>query len=568
MFLFMFLVEQRETPPDEAQPSPATFTWVPFTFTPMLGEIYDHASEQLGTSAEALDQFWWRMDNRYKLSDSDRFDGYGLPPECHGKTEVAAVLWLSEHYPYSLLRYIGREVWGFGQFYPESWRCIDGSPHFSWGQPVTGSPKLKAFAYERPDLYAFVNDVDASASICSKVFAISACVRMGVVTRNRVLLLGLAYHAVAVPSADEAACRCLRVDKVADCLSLLLNATLQIGDYDEKLVAEKPQKMWWRYFMLKNGMYKSDDIFKYFSTTAVEQDVKNMWTVLFNSNQNVAKFVDDCACTVERMVTACGKLTPLDVLTHKWYCDAVPSDVWDAVAPHSTLTESPGLGLPLLRSQASWICGWLSRATQRPPLQLFLMLGHVLSGKSNRHRLLVLWGTETETGKSLFVSLVMHAVRTTRFTSLRPEDVDRIVAYAADSDLWCMDDANAETLNELMKHRSLLENTAIQSRKLYAGYKKTHMPEGLVATNLDLRLLNSDVAEERDKWYYLKKRSYWVNVMKKISTPPRYNKYLEVAFAGLLREVFYFTPAVLEAWEAGTPVDCMPLWSSVMTPRV
>lgn len=487
-------IEQREVPSEE--PTPTTFTWVPPVFTPMLQEVYDHIVEQLGDGADVLDKFWNRMDTRYKLIDSERLTGYGLPPECHGMTEVAAVLWMAEHYPCPLLRYIGREMWVFNDYYPDSWRAEEGgAPHFPWGQPVTGSPKLKAYVYEWADLYSFVRDVECSASICSKVIAVSACVRMGVVTRNRVLLLGLAYRAVAIPCADEAACRSLRVDKVADCLSLLLTSKLQIGDYDDKLVAEKPQKMWWRYWMLKNGLYHSEDVFKYFANTDVEQDVKNMWTVLMNSNQNVSKFVDDCALTVERMVTACGKLSPIDVLTHKWYCDAVPEAVWDALDPHSTLSESPGLGFPLLQSQARWICGWLTRATQRMPLQVFLMVGHILSGKSNRHRLMVLWGTETESGKSLFVSLVMQAVRATRFSALRPEDMDRMVAYAADSDLWCMDDANGDTLNELLKHCSLLENTAIQSRKLYSGYKKTRMPGGLVATNLDLQLLTNDVAE-------------------------------------------------------------------------
>lgn len=333
------------------------------------------------------------MDNRYKLIDSQRLDGYGLPPECHGKTEAWAMQWLADNFPCTLLRYIAREVWALGEYYPESWRSDGAAPHFSWGQPVTGSPKLKAFAYEWPDLRSFVYDAENTAVICSKVMAISACVRLGLVTRNRVILLGLAYHAVAIPNADEAACRCLRVDKVADCLSLLLAAKLQIGDYDEKLVAERPQKMWWRYFMLKYGMYSVDEIFKYFATTAVEQDVKNMWTVLFNSNQNVTKFIEDCATTVQRMVHACGKLKPIDILTHRWYCDAVPSEVWEAVRPYTTLVQAPGLSLALLQTQAAWICSWLTRATQIPPLQLFIMLGHVLTGESNRHRLLVLWGT-------------------------------------------------------------------------------------------------------------------------------------------------------------------------------
>lgn len=110
----------------------------------MLQEIYDHAIEQLGDSADVLDKFWLRMDARYKLVDSDRLNGYGLPPECHGMTENAAVLWLSDNYPFPVLRYIGRELWG---------RAEDGAPHFPWGQPVTGSPKLKAYAYEWADMY-------------------------------------------------------------------------------------------------------------------------------------------------------------------------------------------------------------------------------------------------------------------------------------------------------------------------------------------------------------------------------------------------------------------------------
>lgn len=160
----------------------------------------------------------------------------------------------------------------------------------------------------------------------------------------------------------------------------------------------------------------------------------------------------------------------------------------------------------------------------------------------------------------------MKAVRTTRFTSLRPDEVDRIVAYAADGDLWCMDDANPETMVELMKHRSLLEKTTVQSRKFYSGYKTTLMPGGLVATNMDMALLHADMAEN-DKLYYLKKRGYWVHVMKKMISAPRYNKYLEVAFAGLLREAFLYSEAALTSWEAGDAVTAMPLWSSIMTPQ-
>ncbi len=393
-------------------------------------------------------------------------DLVGAPPDIDGLDLQQGVEYMKTYFPYPLMEYVHEKLVKFDYlFHGDRYNRQGIGVAFPFASPtITARSKSNSYLLVVPSMRFLLDAYEIFkglfGDITKKFSAFYVCENVG----NIVIVL-LSYSAVSPPLCPDG-CRVMKVKNTEDCKELIAISLFQVGEWDASVIISDPSIAAWRACLINYGICTQDD-FK--EALCLGRKLKRLETLQnqLELSESKCKPIYDDALYLVQYIASGQRIGIFDCLYIKCQCLNASEEMWRELCCIGVDCQRPVMDDRAVADAIQFIHYWVLNTFKRSAVLFILhFLTFLTADRRKRMGFWVLGGIPFA-GKSTFVRVLQALFVTHRMPNIR-EDFDKQLAYSKGKTIVIVDDASAESLDNLSNFRTVIDGQPIVSSQKYA----------------------------------------------------------------------------------------------------